>query len=1278
MFSHSISASSPSSFHEATARVLPNEKAPVIDNADWIHAQPLIGSYGHRSKHTSVSFTNARNEPCILIFGGQSDSTHSSSSTSTTSNSSNHHLSGSNNNHHHSVGGGDVFMYVIKRLQDNGEWHCYSPPVKNPTNAPPRVRGHSAVYFEGRMIVFGGKNNFRYFDQLFSLNCSTWEWSHIISLQRFSTTRFITNGQSNKKNRSASSSLHNNSTTPQNSSSSSSVVGRTIREQISFESMIKLPCKRSNHTAVVLPKYRKMIVYGGRSYGETLGDLWAFDLEEYQWDNIQMDPHKSLIPSERHSHSATALQENPNVMIIYGGNNGSSQLNDLWMFDYSATVFTPITMWNSVLSNPSLSFKTSDPGATNAIQVANSILLGKKASNSDSKNLLIPTPRESHQLISLGKGYLMVHGGYSKKRFIKDFNIIDLQRMEYIDCTSIPRKKIPCSRKCHTLNNISEEYISMVGGVSRKRGKLDDFNLIDKEMLKSFILTDGDASLVEELKTVLEKKYNIHLESSPDASSIRNSISITHLESNNHDKRKSVRISQSLSKDSLLEIGSILLTLREYHKAISYFTLVLQIDPNNKMAFEKRGICHFMTEDILASIQDFSECNSPESQILKAYAFLRIGKYREASNVMHMLKNSYSGSQLPVLVEVIKQLLDSYESSIESKNKSSTQRELRASRAYFATNIDDYVFEPQSGRYVDLESENKPSEEGHVNFSIAEPYSLLFIGQHECGMTSYLQQIRSMFRQSISIKEAKVFKPKIQNYTIGLYHQWMSFKKVLEAFDKDACPIQVSQDLEKLSNQVFDYLEMNKSDKDGLSIYPIAKVQKLVMQLGSNREFQKICSNFASLYEILKTKYYFCSLQEEIHKLFHNANVPYFFKETNRILSTDYLPTDMDIISFPIKYHFCPLNLIACEKKSYEESLDLNATNSPLPAMNHSEENLVSTASSPSPTRLEMNDTTTINTNGHPTRDLISFDDDKILPSTQNVKQVIGDFTKTIFSNIIEQHQDNNDNNSDKDRSTHVHHDHTIQPLDQMRGSVVERNDHFLDSHQDIPSCFKPPYSDDMFIGDISIYKDSMDSLDLNVEQSPLEFIFKRTPYTIFSTTACSDEEKVTSAIRELSIDSIAVITSLHDVDRKVQSSHQQIPVYSFMNGQVMADGKSASSIVNTLRMCEKLLNQEAFGDTQIIFIFTHHDVFVRKAAQDPNLLKNVFPTYQASTKKSPQKYLEEMFEIFNDKYRKRRRFHFSFVNTLDKDDVKRSFKTIHEIVHSVELKRQLETYKML
>ena len=116
-----------------------------------------------------------------------------------------------------------------------------------------------------------------------SLNCSTWEWSHIVALQRFNT-KAVTQRKSRK--------VSNNN----NNNNNNNNIGRTVREQITFDSMIKLPCKRSSHTAVVLPSYRKMLIYGGRSSSETLGDLWAFDLDEYQWDNIQIDNYKSLIP----------------------------------------------------------------------------------------------------------------------------------------------------------------------------------------------------------------------------------------------------------------------------------------------------------------------------------------------------------------------------------------------------------------------------------------------------------------------------------------------------------------------------------------------------------------------------------------------------------------------------------------------------------------------------------------------------------------------------------------------------------------------------------------------------------------------------------------------------------------------------------------------------------------------------------------------------------------------------------------------------------------------
>jgi len=132
----------------------PNNNTIKIDNADWIHKQRLIGSYGHRAKHTTVSFM-IDGEPAILIFGGQTD---------------------------FSAASADNGVYIVKR-GENGEWYCHSPAIKNPNEAPPRMRGHSAVFYDGRMIIFGGKNNLRYFNQIYVSDCEFVMFDSVIVTQ---------------------------------------------------------------------------------------------------------------------------------------------------------------------------------------------------------------------------------------------------------------------------------------------------------------------------------------------------------------------------------------------------------------------------------------------------------------------------------------------------------------------------------------------------------------------------------------------------------------------------------------------------------------------------------------------------------------------------------------------------------------------------------------------------------------------------------------------------------------------------------------------------------------------------------------------------------------------------------------------------------------------------------------------------------------------------------------------------------------------------------------
>ena len=593
-----------------------------------------------------------------------------------------------------------------------------------------------------------------------------------------------------------------------------------------------------------------MLIHGGKCGGEVLGDLWSFDLESYEWDHIQIDINKTLVPSERHSHAATTLYENPNVMLFYGGTNGSHQLNDLWMFDISSRVFTPITLWNSVLNNPGLSFKMSDSGASHAVQVATNSVFGKKPSSSDTKNMLIPQPRTGHTFISLGNGYLMVHGGYSNRRFCKDFVIIDLQKMEYIDCSDLPRKELPCSRKSHTMTSISDEYIALIGGVSRKRGKLGDFELIDKKSLLHTLMNDEQCD-VEDFKSLLKKKFNLDLDDST--------------------RSASSRIQSLDNVKDLLDAGSILLSIREYSLARECFSKACSISPKNVEAREKRAVCSYMIGEHLECIEDFSsieKCTDQTYDLIKAHCYLRMGQYRSASTILQTIKQQGNQDEQSVLLDVMRQIMEHYESSTENKNKTSGARESRASQAYYASHIDDYIFEPNFARYVDLEAENKTNDE--LNTSIAEPFSLLFIGEDKSGLTSYLQQIRTMFRQSVSLQEAKTYKQHIQAFTAWLFHQFISLKQLLQALDKEEPLIVLSPDLSKNCEALFDILD--NSDKHACT-FLIPQVRDSIVALSTNKEFVKIFTNLSSIYGKLSNKYYFTSLPHDIHKLFFTANI---------------------------------------------------------------------------------------------------------------------------------------------------------------------------------------------------------------------------------------------------------------------------------------------------------------------------------------------------------------------------------------------------------------------
>ena len=90
-----------------------------------------------------------------------------------------------------------------------------------------------------------------------------------------------------------------------------------------------LPPPRRDHSLVLgeMPAPR-LVLFAGRSGSGDLADLWTFDLASGGWTEVQASPG----PAPRHGHNAiwdVATER----LVIFGGQQGSTFLNDIWEFD---------------------------------------------------------------------------------------------------------------------------------------------------------------------------------------------------------------------------------------------------------------------------------------------------------------------------------------------------------------------------------------------------------------------------------------------------------------------------------------------------------------------------------------------------------------------------------------------------------------------------------------------------------------------------------------------------------------------------------------------------------------------------------------------------------------------------------------------------------------------------------------------------------------------------------------------------------------------------------
>lgn len=87
------------------------------------------------------------------------------------------------------------------------------------------------------------------------------------------------------------------------------------------------PSAREDHSWTLAPDGRAYL-FGGRDGGTVFGDLWAYDLADGSWEQLEPD---GSAPRERFGHGAAWVE--PIGLVIHAGQVGTTFFDDLWAYD---------------------------------------------------------------------------------------------------------------------------------------------------------------------------------------------------------------------------------------------------------------------------------------------------------------------------------------------------------------------------------------------------------------------------------------------------------------------------------------------------------------------------------------------------------------------------------------------------------------------------------------------------------------------------------------------------------------------------------------------------------------------------------------------------------------------------------------------------------------------------------------------------------------------------------------------------------------------------------
>lgn len=100
----------------------------------------------------------------------------------------------------------------------------------------------------------------------------------------------------------------------------------------------EIPSARFLPGMIYDPVNERVMMFGG-GYGDDLyGDTWIFDYETKTWTELAL----STSPMSRHSH-VMVFDSTNEVIVLFGGYNGTSPSSDTWVFNCASEIWTEVT-----------------------------------------------------------------------------------------------------------------------------------------------------------------------------------------------------------------------------------------------------------------------------------------------------------------------------------------------------------------------------------------------------------------------------------------------------------------------------------------------------------------------------------------------------------------------------------------------------------------------------------------------------------------------------------------------------------------------------------------------------------------------------------------------------------------------------------------------------------------------------------------------------------------------------------------------------------------------